>query len=256
MSRSKPPYVQRTYRHAAAAEGLVCFTVKEKESDLWLAADRDCRDEARRALAAVRREIEAYIARRPEFLSAMTPLPDDPEAPEPVRRMLAAGAAAGVGPMAAVAGTTAEFVGRALLTAGAAEVLVENGGDLFIVSRRPRTAAVFAGESPWSMRLGLRLAPEKTPVGLSTSSGTVGPSISFGRADAAVATAADAALADAAATAVGNLVKTPESVQKALHFAEKIEGLSGVLLVVGDRLGVWGDLELVELSPHTAAQGG
>lgn len=243
----RKPYVDRTYRNVPDSEGLVTFTVVEKESDLWIATDRDRTRTARAALLGIRRILEEYISQHPTFRTTLEPLPDDKHATEEVRRMLNAGAASGVGPMAAVAGTVSDYVGRALLETGATEVLVENGGDLFVASNRERVVAVFAGESPLSMKVGVKIKPERTPLGVSTSSGTVGPSLSLGKADAAVVTAEDSSLADASATAIANHVKSPDHVNAALAFAQGIEGIAGVLIIAGDRLGAWGDMELAEL---------
>ena len=234
------------YRRRVEPAGLRSFTVTIGESDLHISATQALKGLARRELAAARAALESYIAGHPEFKTTLEPWPDDPAAPRIVREMIAAGRLAGVGPMAAVAGAVAQAVGRALL-AESPEVIVENGGDIFMAGRAERVAAVFAGNSPLSMKLGLKLAPAPEGLGLATSSGTVGPSLSFGKADAAVALAADAALADAAATAIGNRVKTPEDLAGAMDFAEGIEGLSGTLAIIGENLAAWGEMDLVEL---------
>jgi len=148
--------------------------------------------------------------------------------------------------MAAVAGAVAQAVGGALLAASP-EVIVENGGDIFLASGAERVAAVFAGDSPLSMKLGLKLPAAPRGLGLCTSSGTVGPSLSAGRADAAVVLAPDAALADAAATAIGNRVKSAGDLAAAMEFAEGVAGLSGALAVIGESLAAWGKIELVKL---------
>jgi hypothetical protein len=241
-------FVERKYRETIAAEGLKTFSVVQEQSDLWIAADVELRAEAVRALAEARCAIKSYACRHPEFLSSLTPLPQAADAPEIVRHMLAAGEAAVVGPMAAVAGATAEWVGRALLAAGAHELAVENGGDIFTAFSRTRTVGIFAGNSPLSMKLGLKISPVRSPLGIATSSGTVGPSLSFGCADAALILADNSALADAAATALGNRVKNPEDISFALDFARKIEGVLGALVIVGEKMGVIGDLELANIS--------
>lgn len=124
-------YEERTYRQRAATPGLVSFGVQVGETDLFVSAERDCAVQAREAVVRHRSHLEAYIRRVPAFLGALTPLPEDPLAPPVVRDMLQAGLAAGVGPMAAVAGAIAERVGRDL-AAVSAQVVVENGGDLYL----------------------------------------------------------------------------------------------------------------------------
>ena len=146
-----------------------------------------------------------------------------------------------------MAGAIAESVGTSL-RAFSRNVIVENGGDVFLSTERETTVGLFAGKSPLSMRLGLRISPEQTPCGLCTSSGQVGPSLSFGQADAVTVWASSTALADAAATALANRVVAPEDIEPTLDVARSTEGLKGALVVLRDRIGVWGPIELVRLN--------
>lgn len=245
MSRKLDPEIEE-YRSRAEATDLVSFRVALKESDLAIACEGRLEDEALAALGRHRRDLEAYVREYPEFLCSLEPLAIHPRAPRIVRLMAEAGRLAGVGPMAAVAGALADAVGWALLRRSR-EVIVENGGDLFCAVRRARTVALEAGASPLSLTLGLRIRPEMGPLGICTSSGTVGGSLSFGRADAVCVVARGAALADAAATAVGNLVQGPADIEAGLARAKTIPGVRGAVIVVGDRLGARGDIELVEI---------
>ena len=156
--------------------------------------------------------------------------------------MYRAAAAACVGPMAAVAGAIAQHVGRALLKYSP-EVLVENGGDVYIASNIERLAALFAGNSPLSMKVALKVAPGEW--GVCTSAGRVGPSVSYGQADAAMILSKDTALSDAAATALGNLLGTAGDIPAALGKAMGIEGVLGAVAVIGENLGAAGIVELV-----------
>lgn len=248
MSRYEP----RIYRKRVAAEGLLGFHVIVRESDLHVQAappagaqarwEDDIRQVAREAARAARRAIEVEIALWREFATSMKPLPDRPGAPDIVRAMYAAGQRAGVGPMAAVAGAVAEFTARELL-ALSEEVIVENGGDIFLSIKQPRTVAVFAGRSPLSGKLGIAI-PAPAALGVCTSSGTVGHSHSEGRADAAVVIADDCACADAMATALGNRVREPEDLAGAVEWAMKAEGVRQALAIMGDALAVAGEFEV------------
>jgi len=163
--------------------------------------------------------------------------------------MIAAARRVGVGPMAAVAGALAERVGRALAQEPLnPEVIVENGGDLYLEVTSPAIVSLFAGKSPLSHRVGLRIEPDLSPLGVCTSSGSVGHSLSFGRADAACVLAHKASLADAAATALGNLVPDAGAIGAALAWAASIPEILGAVVVVGDKLGAWGRVELVPLA--------
>lgn len=241
-------YQERAYR-SIQDSGLTASEVKMAETDLHILADGPVTEQALLAVTKVRAEIEGYIRQYPLFLSSLVPLPLDTAAPPPVREMLAAGLAAGVGPMAAVAGVIAEAVGRELLKQGLTEVIVENGGDIFVARRQPSVAAIYAGESRLSGKFGIQLRPEQMPCGVCCSSGTIGHSLSFGVADAAAVVAPSAALADAAATCLGNAVKSRDkkSVSQAIETVRNIEGIIGVIVIAGEHLGAWGDIELARL---------
>lgn len=248
MSRYEP----RTYRKRVAAEGLVGFRVTVAETDLLVQAAPppeagdgwldDMKQTARAAARRARRAIQTELALRPEFGTSMAPLRDRPGASGIVRTMYAAGRRAGVGPMAAVAGAVAEFVSRDLLGASG-ETIVENGGDIHLVSKQRRTVAVFAGRSPLSGKLGIAVPPP-ADLGVCTSSGTVGHSHSEGRADAAVVIADDCAFADAMATALGNRVRRPEDLPGAVEWALSVEGVRQALAIMGDALAVGGEFEV------------
>jgi len=217
--RKKPPesYRQRSYRQQVGDAKLLSCQVQVRETDLQILAPVEVRETALQLVIQYRNQLENYLPRRPQFLESLTPLPDDPTAPPLVRAMLQAGLITEVGPMAAVAGVIAEFVGRDLLKLpGCDEVVVENGGDIFLSRKQDCTIAIFAGPSPLSNRVGLKLRAEQMPCGVCTSSATVGHSLSLGRADAVTVMAAAAALADAAATRIGNTVKSKADLGRAL----------------------------------------
>ncbi|MBU2548335.1 MAG: UPF0280 family protein [Proteobacteria bacterium] len=235
------------YRRRVRAGGLAGFAVRVEQTDLFVRASRDMTDETYDLVRRGRERIESWAAGRPEFLTSLHPLPSNRLAPSPVREMLEAGRTAGVGPMAAVAGALAEFVGLRLIPASPEGVIVENGGDVFLQTADPVTIGLFAGVSKLSLRLGLRIEPRDMPAGVCTSSGRLGHSLSLGRADAATVVGASAALADAAATALGNRVREVREIEPALEWVLSLEGVRGAAVVLGDRLGFLGDLDLVAL---------
>lgn len=239
---------RRTYRSGLDSGRFTSFRVAVKETDLWVAVSpqsfyQDLPEKLSALVWRERRAIEEYCAAYPRFRATLEPYLLEGPAPGPVLAMVRAGNAAGVGPMAAVAGVLAEAVGLALLRISP-EVIVENGGDVFISVVEPAAVGVFAGNSPLSGRLSIAVDPRRTPLGICTSSGTVGPSYSRGRADAAVAISPSAGLADAAATALGNRVSAPEDLEAALEFAQTVDGLTGALVICGGRIAAWGDVTL------------
>lgn len=237
------PYPERTYRRRIANNSLLSYTVAVRETDLLIRSDIDLREPALASVHRHRAPLEAYIAGRPAFLNALSPLEPDPMAPDIVRNMIDASRLAGVGPMAAVAGAIAERVGKDLLSL-TDNVIVENGGDLFLKCSREIKIGVFAGSSTLSDRLSILVRPAEMPLGVCTSSATVGPSLSFGAADAVCVKSGSASLADAAATAIANRVKTKKDIKRALTFGAGIRGVNGILIIIGDEMGVWGEMAL------------
>jgi uncharacterized protein len=240
-------YQPRTYRHWVEGKDLAAFNVTVKETDLYIRAASNLERKAHRLVLKYRKQLEQYIEKNPDFLTSLQPLPSPEQAPRIVLEMLAAGRAANVGPMAAVAGAVAEFVGRELLEFSP-EIIVENGGDIFLKIARKRIVGIYAGDSPLTGKLGLEISPQDTPLGVCTSSGTVGHSLSFGKADAVIITAGSAILADAAATAVCNKVNTPEDINIAIELGRNIAGVKGIIIIIGSSIGVWGDVKLCETS--------
>jgi ApbE superfamily uncharacterized protein (UPF0280 family) len=243
----KDTYQPRTYRHWIEGKDLVPFTVTVKETDLYIRATTNLQRKARRLVLKYRRQLEQYIEQNPDFLTSLKPLQVPEHAPRIVRDMIEAGRQAGVGPMAAVAGAIAEYVGKELLDFSP-EIIVENGGDIYLKILHKRVVGIFAGDSPLTGKIGLEINPQDTPLGVCTSSGTVGHSLSFGKADAVVVAAASATLADAAATAIGNRVSRPDDINSAIEFGQSIGGLKGILIIAGNNIGAWGDVKLCETS--------
>lgn len=235
----------RTYRHWIEGKDLVAFNVTDKETDLYIRAKEDIHRKARRIMLKYRYQIEGYIASNPDFLKSLEPLEVSEHAPLIVKQMAEAGQTAGVGPMAAVAGAIAENVGWELISFSP-EVIVENGGDIFLKVQKNSVIGIFAGNSPLTGKIGLAIDAKDTPVGICTSSGTVGHSLSYGKADAAIVLAESTALADAAATAIGNRVSRPGDIDDAVEFGNGIPGLKGFVIIIGGKVAAWGDIKLCE----------
>jgi hypothetical protein len=239
-------FENRTYRRQHQKKGLVSFDITVKETNLNIQAKTDLTDIAIKSVLTCRNYIETYIHLHPDFLTAVVPLKDTGPAPGIIRDMMAAAQLANVGPMAAVAGAVAEHAGKSLLD-HSPEVIVENGGDIFIQSDSETIFRIYAENSPFSMTTGIRVNKRVTPYGMCTSSGTLGHSKSFGTADAVTVLAHSCALADAMATALGNRVKTAADIQDAINVGNAIPGILGIVILKGDSIGLWGDLKLVTL---------
>jgi uncharacterized protein len=198
-------------------------------------------DAARASIRVQRSYLENFIRNDPFFQIALEPydlMQDD--APAIVKQMVDCSAAFGIGPMAAVAGAIAGFAVQAMMDEGATYAVVDNGGDICILNDQPILVGIYAGSSP-IRDLAFQLAARREPFGICTSSGTVGPSISFGFADAAAVISQDVALADAAATALGNAVTAEGPLQECFQPIDQ-PGIDGALVIRGERMALWKDL--------------
>lgn len=237
-------YSPRFYRTLTDTDDLAGFVVIEEESDLFVLADNDLTEQTQVLLSKYRKEIIDYIKLDPQFQFSLKTHRVRSNACEIVKKMAEESEKAGVGPMASVAGAIAEFIGNDLQKFSE-NILIENGGDIFIKTTKPRKIGVHSGESKFSDKIAIEILPEKTPLGICTSSGTVGHSLSFGKADVACVIARSSTLADAFATAIGNIVKEKTDIQKAIDFAKNIKEILGVVIIIKDEIGIWGDIKIV-----------
>jgi ApbE superfamily uncharacterized protein (UPF0280 family) len=239
----KKMYEPRVYRQWMKNTNLTLYRVVDRETDLQISTNSDLSKKVAAILKEYRYQLTEYIALHPHFLSSLKPVQAAVGAPLIVTEMVKAAESADVGPMAAVAGAIAEFVGRELMQEST-DVIIENGGDIFISSTQDRVVGIYAGTSPLSGRIGIKVKALETPLGICTSSGTVGHSLSFGKADAAIVVSNFTVLADAVATAMGNLIRKDEDIQKGLDFAAEIDGIKGAVIIKGEKIGVYGEVEI------------
>ena len=237
-------YEPRYYRLWSVDKDMVSFTVVLKETDLYIRAKRNLHNKALAVVKKQRALLENYIKRHPGFVTAMEPSVAGDDAPLIVKTMVEASTKAGVGPMASVAGAIAEYTGRELINYSS-EVIVENGGDIFLKTEKKRLIGIYVGATPYTGKIALEIIPEQTPVGICTSSGTIGHSTSYGNADAAIVISKSTALADAVATATGNMVNNDNDVQRAIEAARSIDGVTGVIIIKDDKMALWGDVKIV-----------
>jgi len=240
-------YEPRAYRHWVKDGDLVSFNVVVKETDLYIRARTNLKRKALKLVLKYRDTLERYIERHPSFLTSLEPVTIGDDAPPLVSEMAESARKVGIGPMASVAGAIAEFVGSQLL-AFSPEIIVENGGDIYLKSSGKRLIGIYAGKSPLTGKIGLEINGQDTPLGICTSSGTVGHSLSYGKADAVIVVSKSAALADAAATAIGNLIAQPKDIPSGIEFAHGIDGLKGMIIIKDDKMGLWGEVKICQMS--------
>ncbi len=240
-------YQPRVYRHWVKDKDLTSFNVVVKETDLHIRASSNLEQKALKLVMNYRGMLERYIEQHPSFLTSLEPIAAENNTPRIITRMIESAERAGVGPMATVAGAIAEAIGSELLPLSP-EVIVENGGDIYLKTLKKRLIGIFAGQSPLSGKIALEIKAEDTPMGICTSSGTVGHSLSFGKADAVIVLSKSATLADAAATAIGNLIIQPADIPLGIELAQSIDGVRGVIIIKDDKMGLWGEVKLCPTS--------
>jgi len=238
---------EHAYRKRVHPRDLISFRVLIKETDLLVSSSKDLGKQTMEMVHHYRRQLEDYIESKPDFLSTLLPYPEDPFAPEIIKEMISATRMFEVGPMAAVAGVIAQLVGRDLLK-HTEEVIVENGGDIFLKTKRPATVSIFAGSSVLSDKVGVVIYPEQMPTGICTSSATVGHSLSLGAADAVCIMANKASIADAAATALGNRIRNRFKLKREIDSIKESKDIKGGVVIIGKTMASWGEIELTKIN--------
>ena len=239
-------YKERTYRSRFSDDERRWFCVKFLESDLWIGVDSGSYRASMEAdtyamLVELRRSMDAYLLMDPAYKAALTPYDAGLEAPNILKEMSRVSHKTGIGPMSAVAGAVARHVAEFL---GTKEVIVENGGDIYAQACSDMDISVFAGQSPLSEKVGLHIPAADFPLGICTSSGTVGPSLSLGRADAVMIVCKDVMLADSYATAMANRIKSVNDLQPVIDRISAIPEILGAIAVKDDRMAITGQFEL------------
>lgn len=239
-------YRERSYRSRFSNDERRWFCVKFLESDLWIGVDSGSYRASLEAdtyamLVDLRRQMDAYLLMDPQYKTALTPYDAGLEAPNILKEMSRVSHKTGIGPMSAVAGAVAKKVAEFL---GTQEVIVENGGDIYAQAASDMDISVFAGQSPLSEKIGLHIPAAEFPLGICTSSGTVGPSLSLGRADAVMIVCKDVLLADSYATAMANRIKTVNDLQSVIDRISALPEILGAIAVKDDRMAITGRFEL------------
>ncbi|MDE5612884.1 MAG: UPF0280 family protein [Odoribacter sp.] len=243
-------YVNRTYRQHFRSDRWNYFVAAHKETDLCIGVDKsswhpDIPDFVNRYIRELRTEMDQWIENHPDYARALVPFVAPADAPQIFREMSAVAEKSGIGPMSAVAGAVAEKVGQALKKQfGIREIIVENGGDIYADIAEDLDISVFAGSSPLSEKVGLHIEATFSPLGICTSSGTVGPSLSFGKADAVMIACRDVKVADTYATAFANRIQTAEDIPDCIDRIRQQQDILAAIAIKDDKLGICGQFEL------------
>ena len=243
-------YQQRTYRNKMISDRFRFFTVQHMETDLWIGVDKESYvvtmpEVIYRQVIQLRQEFNDYYRTDPGFFTSLKPVIPARSANNDIIRMCKASSRTGVGPMAGVAGLFAEKTGKKLLEKfSIRELVIENGGDCFISVQEPLIVHIFAGESPLSEKVGIIVQKNSSSLGICTSSGSIGHSKSFGKADAVMVVSPDTVLADQYATAICNQIQSGEDIEKELDVVQQNENIYAVAIVMENKIGYRGDFKM------------
>ncbi len=248
-------FEDRRYREHMGSR-LRSFSVSFKATDLWIGVEPETYVPEMEGfilneIEKLWTELEEYIQEHPDYKKSLEPIEPTEDMTPLVKWMAKVTHKVGLGPMAAVAGAYSQTIGMALREKyGPTDIVVENGGDIWMLASEEVSVSVFAGDSPISEKVGFKVPAEFTPIGICTSSGTVGPSLSFGKADAIAIISPDTALADAYATFYCNKVQEPADIENVMKEISAQEDIVGAMGIMADQVGILGIFELALFSPE------
>ena len=220
------------------------YQVVIEQSDLFIISRTDVKSMILDRLNIIRREIKGYIYLNPDFSSSLIPVEVKVNSPEIIRNMAHAAELFGVGPMAAVAGAISQDIADHVSNISP-DILVENGGDIFVHSTKDRTVGLLPHPDE-PVTLGIKIPGAETPCAICSSSSTIGHSLSLGHGDLVAARSKSGAIADAAATAICNMLHSRHSLDTLGSMKEELQkkGVTGLLAQIGADMLVWGNIEL------------
>ncbi|MBU0693830.1 MAG: UPF0280 family protein [Candidatus Omnitrophica bacterium] len=235
-------YEERFYRNAVFSK--FSLEISHKESDLFISTNTKIDKELTlRILRKYYQEIEDYIKATPLFLTSLSPLEHDEAAPPIVKEMIESSHSTKIGPFSSVSGAIAQYVGKDLLNY-TDEVIVENGGDIFLKINEDKRVGVYLGEKFQVANLLLRIKRRDNSFGIASSSSCIGHSLNFGQADLVTIVAHDPIIADGFATSLSNRIKKQKDAKETLAMAKKDPLIEGLLIALEGKIFLWGQIEI------------
>jgi len=213
-----------------------------KETIITIFAEKEYLIEiAKNKIIECRREIEDFIIKNPDFKEILIPFNYKKTSPEIIKKMCRASKVFNIGPMSTVAAVIAEYALDEMISNGAKHAIIDNGGDLALFTNNPVTIGIYTGNKNTN-HYGLIIPPTKNKLGICTSSGKIGPSLSFGNTDTTTILSHNICLADAAATAIGNIVIDKNDIKKVIEILSKTSDINGSIITIKDNICFWGDV--------------
>ena len=225
------------------------------ETHIRLACDLK-NHELKRYIYSIRRDLKNYIMKNQDFLLSIEPIKVDDDLPLIVEKMIDSSNIADVGPMACVAGTISELSLEYLINLDSKYSIIENGGDIALVNDETVLCGIYSNNRVLGNEIAFEIKPRKNPLGICTSSGKIGHSISFGEADSVTIISKSSSIADGLATRIANEVTGQTSEDKVCNALECCENyrefFDGVLIISNDNVGTVGRLpKIVETNEFT-----
>ena len=212
------------------------FDIQVQDMTLHIQAGTDFNEESRAAALSFWEQLHAYTLRNPDIRSSKRPIDVPEDAPEIVREIVRAARRAGVGPMYSFQGAVTDYVGR-FLSREVSEVTVNCDGDYFILGRRRQKLTVL--RRPSGSTMAVVVPASKRGIGISMTLGRGRASI-----DGLAVLAESCMVADAAAAGVQAILPKENGFASALAYLRQVRGVLGGLVVVGERIGMAGAVEI------------
>ena len=196
---------------------------------------------------SIRSDLKSYIAKNQDFLLSMEPLKlNEENLPLIIKTMYKSSLKSDVGPMACVAGTISELSLNYLIENNSKNSIVENGGDIALINNKTALCGIYSNNEILGNEIAFEIRPRKRPLGICTSSGKIGHSISFGLSDSVTVIGDSPSIADGLATRIANDVTgetSEDKVANALETSENFrEFFKGMLIICDDNIGTIGKL--------------
>lgn len=217
-----------------------------KYSDLLVSCDRDLSFKIGRLIKEIYDLLESFIKKEQSFQKSLSPVKIEQNFPDIIKKMCRRAAIFNVGPMAAVAGAVCEYI-AAGLDRHCRRLIIENGGDVYIKSNKDVDIGVYLKNVNFKDKIYLKIKAKDTPCGVCSSSGSFGHSLSMGKSDLVAVLSKSTISADAAATAIANKIIKPSDIDENIEHYKTIKDISGILIIKDDRIGLWGNIELVNI---------
>lgn len=211
------------------------------QTDMDVVADENLRETIYEYVVEARAIIEEKISMDSFFaLTYDSYKPENRDHPL-IRSMCEASVLAGVGPMASVAGAVADYTICHLVENGCCYAVLDNGGDIAMISDRDVVVRVFSGNDSVD-GIGMAVGPFDGVLSICSSSGKIGHSVSFGDADVCTVVSSDPVLADACATAMGNRISDGDDLSEALERTCEVKGVRGCFASINGLVASCGDI--------------